>query len=90
MCSSDLHPEAMLIVGGGVAANGPLRAALTEVATAAQCEISIPPLRWCTDNAAMIGAAAHAAVREGRAELLDPAKGIRPAASWTFGSISPS
>ena len=84
------HPEAMLIVGGGVAANGPLRAALTEVATAAQCEISIPPLRWCTDNAAMIGAAAHAAVREGRAELLDPAKGIRPAASWTFGSISPS
>ncbi|MEI7604736.1 MAG: tRNA (adenosine(37)-N6)-threonylcarbamoyltransferase complex transferase subunit TsaD [Chloroflexota bacterium] len=86
----EAHPGAMLIVGGGVAANGPLRAALTEVATAAQREIAIPPIHWCTDNAAMIGAAAHAAVREGRAELLDPAKGIRPAASWTFGSIAPS
>jgi N6-L-threonylcarbamoyladenine synthase len=86
----EAHPEAMLIVGGGVAANGPLRAALTEVATAAQREIAIPPIHWCTDNAAMIGAAAHAAVREGRADLLDPAKGIRPAASWTFGSVSPS
>ena len=86
----EAHPGAMLIVGGGVAANGPLRAALTEVATAAQREIAIPPIHWCTDNAAMIGAAAHAAVREGRADLLDPAKGIRPAASWTFGSIAPS
>jgi N6-L-threonylcarbamoyladenine synthase len=42
-----------LAVGGGVAANGPLRARLTELGVA----IDVPPIALCTDNAAMIASA---------------------------------
>jgi N6-L-threonylcarbamoyladenine synthase len=44
-----------LAVGGGVAANGPLRAALGELGV----ELDIPPRALCTDNAAMIASAAR-------------------------------
>ncbi|WP_301406096.1 tRNA (adenosine(37)-N6)-threonylcarbamoyltransferase complex transferase subunit TsaD [Staphylococcus pseudintermedius] len=48
-----------LIVAGGVASNRGLRHAL-EVATAEKgIELAIPEPKLCTDNAAMIGAAAH-------------------------------
>jgi N6-L-threonylcarbamoyladenine synthase len=41
-------------VAGGVAANAVLRARLTEVAARADVAFLAPPLRLCTDNAAMI------------------------------------
>ncbi|HEX3804395.1 MAG TPA: tRNA (adenosine(37)-N6)-threonylcarbamoyltransferase complex transferase subunit TsaD [Solirubrobacteraceae bacterium] len=44
-----------LAVGGGVAANGPLRDALAGLGV----EIDIPPGALCTDNAAMIASAAR-------------------------------
>jgi len=44
-----------LAVGGGVAANGPLREALGELGV----ELEIPPRELCTDNAAMIASAAR-------------------------------
>ena len=44
-----------LAVGGGVAANGPLRARLAELGV----ELGIPPPELCTDNAAMIASAAR-------------------------------
>ncbi len=44
-----------LAVGGGVAANGSLRAALEALGT----EIDVPPRELCTDNAAMIASAAR-------------------------------
>ena len=44
-----------LAVGGGVAANGPLREALGELGV----ELDIPPRALCTDNAAMIASAAR-------------------------------
>ncbi len=44
-----------LAVGGGVAANGVLRSRLAEL----DVELSIPPRDLCTDNAAMIAAAAR-------------------------------
>ncbi len=44
-----------LAVGGGVAANGPLREALREL----DVELSVPPPALCTDNAAMIASAAR-------------------------------
>jgi len=44
-----------LAVGGGVAANGPLRARLQELGV----ELDLPPLALCTDNAAMIASAAR-------------------------------
>jgi N6-L-threonylcarbamoyladenine synthase len=51
-------------VAGGVAANGPIRAALSAVAERAGTSFVAPPLRYCTDNAAMIawaGAEAYSA-----------------------------
>lgn len=47
-----------LCVAGGVAANGPIRAALQDVARAAGAKFVAPPLSLCTDNAAMIAWAA--------------------------------
>ena len=47
-----------LTIGGGVAANGPLRERLTQTARDEGFDVYIPPRRWCTDNAAMIAAAA--------------------------------
>jgi N6-L-threonylcarbamoyladenine synthase len=42
-----------LAVGGGVAANRCLRAALEAMTDAQQAELFIPPMQLCTDNAAM-------------------------------------
>jgi N6-L-threonylcarbamoyladenine synthase len=42
-------------IGGGVAANGPLRERLSSLGV----ELSIPPIELCTDNAAMIASAAR-------------------------------
>jgi N6-L-threonylcarbamoyladenine synthase len=44
-----------LVVAGGVAANGPIRAALADLAGAHGLPLVAPPLWLCTDNAAMIG-----------------------------------
>jgi N6-L-threonylcarbamoyladenine synthase len=49
-----------VVLTGGVAANGPLRAALTAAAAAHGLHVHIPPPRLCTDNAAMIAAAGSA------------------------------
>jgi N6-L-threonylcarbamoyladenine synthase len=57
-----------LAVGGGVAANGTLRAALEMMAREEQTELFIPPLRLCTDNAAM----AAVAVEKWRQQLWAP------------------
>ncbi len=47
------------VLGGGVAANPALRAALVEAMTAEGVHVSVPELALCTDNAAMVAAAAH-------------------------------
>jgi N6-L-threonylcarbamoyladenine synthase len=47
-----------LAVAGGVAANSLLRRRLTQAGEAAGLHVVVPPLAYCTDNAAMIGAAA--------------------------------
>ena len=46
-----------LVVAGGVAANQTIRSALNEVAERAGASLIAPPLRHCTDNAAMIALA---------------------------------
>jgi N6-L-threonylcarbamoyladenine synthase len=45
-----------IIIGGGVSANEPLRGAFL---TQDEFRIHIPPLRYCTDNAAMVAAAGY-------------------------------
>lgn len=53
-----------LIIGGGVSANKGLRKALEEQIK--DIELLIPKLSYCTDNAAMIGAAAYYYVKKGK------------------------
>lgn len=46
-------------LGGGVAANGPLRRAVQELCDERGMELKLVPIELCTDNAAMIGSAAR-------------------------------
>jgi N6-L-threonylcarbamoyladenine synthase len=46
-------------LGGGVAANGPLRAAVAELCERRGLRLKLPAPELCTDNAAMIGSAAR-------------------------------
>ncbi|MBO9607877.1 MAG: tRNA (adenosine(37)-N6)-threonylcarbamoyltransferase complex transferase subunit TsaD [Paenibacillaceae bacterium] len=48
-----------LLLAGGVAANRGLREALVRLCAEAGLPLIVPPMSLCTDNAAMIGAAAH-------------------------------
>lgn len=59
-----------LCVGGGVAANGALRAAMEQLATEEGIRVVIPPLAWCTDNAAMAAVAVEK-FRSGQFDSLD-------------------
>jgi N6-L-threonylcarbamoyladenine synthase len=73
-----------LAVGGGVAANGALRARLHELGV----ELDVPPMELCTDNAAMIASAARFLEPLGYPDYLaldayasgEPAGGLRPLA----------
>jgi len=59
-----------ILLAGGVAANGTLREQLQNAASAHNIQVHYPPVHFCTDNAAMIGAAAHyKAVRKDYADL---------------------
>ncbi|MFO1138312.1 MAG: tRNA (adenosine(37)-N6)-threonylcarbamoyltransferase complex transferase subunit TsaD [Paracoccus sp. (in: a-proteobacteria)] len=61
----------LLAVAGGVAANQTLRAALQEVAAGADAAFVAPPLRLCTDNAAMIAWAGIEAYNAGQRDGMD-------------------
>ena len=65
------HPVPVLAVAGGVAANQTIRAALEMVAEAAGARFLAPPLRLCTDNAAMIAWAGIEAFRLGQRDGMD-------------------
>ena len=56
-----------VIVGGGVSANSGLREALNHLTVPA----FVPPIRYCTDNAAMSAGLAHVYYGEGRFSGLD-------------------
>ena len=66
-----------LIVAGGVAANSGLRERLTEECDKNNIHLIIPEIKYCTDNAAMIGAAAYYAYKRGdQADLNLNAKAV--------------
>ncbi len=48
-----------LIIAGGVSANQYLRKEMEKLATEEKIKLSVPQMKYCTDNATMIGAAAY-------------------------------
>ena len=56
--AAELYDAPAIVVTGGVAANAPLRRVLMEECERLGVKFVIPPSELCTDNAAMIGAAA--------------------------------
>ena len=55
-----------VIVAGGVAANQGLRKEMEKLSQELNVELSIPPMKYCTDNATMIAAAGYYAYLDGR------------------------
>jgi tRNA threonylcarbamoyl adenosine modification protein TsaD/ribosomal-protein-alanine acetyltransferase len=70
-------------LGGGVAANRALREALTAAIEPLGVHVSVPPMHLCTDNAAMIAAAAHYRYLRGERLGLD----AEPSASMRLDTV---
>ena len=54
-----------IAICGGVSANSELRKQLIAFGEKNGVQVFIPPFKYCTDNAAMIGVAAHFLMNEG-------------------------
>jgi len=59
------HGVDTLVIGGGFSANSQLRERAATLGAAAGIDVRIPPIRYCTDNGAMIAALGSALVRHG-------------------------
>jgi N6-L-threonylcarbamoyladenine synthase len=59
-----------LVIAGGVSANSRLRQRAQAEAAALGIAVTIPPMRYCTDNAAMIALAAHHRLQRGERDPL--------------------
>ena len=55
-----------LIIAGGVSANKRLREVMTEECNKNKINLTVPSIKYCTDNAAMIGASGYYAYKLGR------------------------
>ena len=73
-----------LVVAGGVAANGAVRAALRGVAEGAGLPLVAPPVRLCTDNAVMVAWAGIERLRAGLVDGLDHA----PRPRWPLDGLA--
>ncbi len=60
-----------LIVGGGVSANASIRSCLQRVADGAKMPLYLPPMAYCTDNAAMIAGLGAQLLESGQRADLD-------------------
>jgi N6-L-threonylcarbamoyladenine synthase len=76
----------VLVVGGGVAANGVIRASLSDVAEAHGFALVAPPVRLCTDNAVMVAWAGVERLRLGLVDELD----FAPRPRWPLGDATES
>jgi N6-L-threonylcarbamoyladenine synthase len=77
-CRSALgeYPAASLVVVGGVAASPQLRAASAGLCEDLGVELCLPPLKWSTDNGAMIGLATWDYLARDISGTLKPAPGL--------------
>jgi len=55
-----------LVIGGGVAANSALRAAVGKLADQLGCAVRMPRMAYCVDNAAMVAGLAHHYLQAGQ------------------------
>ena len=55
-----------VIIAGGVAANSGLRESMEKLSKELKFDLSIPPMKYCTDNGTMIAAAGYYAYLNGR------------------------
>ncbi|WP_344246058.1 tRNA (adenosine(37)-N6)-threonylcarbamoyltransferase complex transferase subunit TsaD [Isoptericola hypogeus] len=79
------HDVDTLVIGGGFSANSQLRDMAAARCAEAGIDLRIPPLRYCTDNGAMIAALGSAVVRAGVApsDLDIPVDSSMPMATIT-------
>ena len=74
-----------LVVAGGVAANGAIRARLSRLAEENQMRLVAPPPKLCTDNAAMIAWAGVERLRLGLTDGMD----FAPRPRWPLDPTAP-
>jgi len=75
-----------LVVAGGVAANQRLRTRLAETAAKARLPLVAPPIRLCTDNAAMIAWTGLEHLQRGETSTLD----FAPRPRWPLDAEAPA
>jgi N6-L-threonylcarbamoyladenine synthase len=68
----EVHRPASLVIVGGVAASPQLRAEAAKLCEKTDVQLCLPPLKWSTDNGAMIAMATWDYLAAGRADPLVP------------------
>ncbi|ARN56433.1 tRNA (adenosine(37)-N6)-threonylcarbamoyltransferase complex transferase subunit TsaD [Sedimentisphaera salicampi] len=58
MLAAEMQNSGAVLLGGGVAANGPLREQMKQQCDKRNIRLLIAPMKYCTDNAVMIGSLA--------------------------------
>jgi N6-L-threonylcarbamoyladenine synthase len=71
------YPASCLVIVGGVAASPQLRAAAADLCEGLGVKLCLPPLKWSTDNGAMIGLATWDYLANQVTGTLEPEPGLR-------------
>jgi N6-L-threonylcarbamoyladenine synthase len=82
LLEADFGEDRLLVVAGGVAANGAVKSALAAETTARGWRLIVPPPKYCTDNGAMIAWAGAERLAAGLAPSPGDALSFAPRARW--------